>query len=127
MLGITLILMAVLGLGLAFFSIAQSTAPAVKRRGPWLLGAVACCVATIILETHDRGFGVLFRLRPDELKALLIGACVIAGLAIEAVLISRWVLTRLPGRASYLIVFSCVTLVAWFATGLALLDFIPGS
>jgi len=127
MLGIAFILLAVVSLGLAFFTVAQSTQPAVKRRGPWLIGVVAWCVSTIALETYDDGLGVLFRLRPHEVKELLIGACVVAGLAIEAVLISRLTLARFPSRIRYLVAFSCVTLFAWFATCIALLDVIPGS
>jgi hypothetical protein len=58
---------------------------------------------------------------------LLIGAVVLAGLAIEAFLIGRWAIGKQPNPIRYLLKFSCATLLAWLATFFALLDVLPSS
>jgi hypothetical protein len=116
-------------LGLAFLGVERSRRPHLQRRGPWLVGAAACVIATLVIATSDDGIGSLLQpVRKHQVRDTLITAAIMALLASEAVFINRWAIATLQGRAaSYLLVFTCTTVVAWLLTALAFWDFVPGS
>jgi hypothetical protein len=116
-------------LGLAFLGVERSRRPKLKGRGPWLVGAAACVVATLIIASSDDGIGSLFQpVRKHQVRDMFVTAAVMALLASEAVFINGWASASMKGRAiSYLLVFTCTTLVAWLVTALAFWDFVPGS
>jgi hypothetical protein len=118
-----------LGLGLAFLAVERSRRPNLRRRGPWLVGAAACIIATLIIAASDTGIGSLLQpVRKHQVRDTFITAAVMALLASEAVFINRWAIATLQGRPTpYLLVFTCTTVVAWFLTALAFWDFVPGS
>jgi hypothetical protein len=126
--GVAIILASILVLGFAFLSVANSGRPTLQRTGPWLVGAAAWVIGTLVLSTYDDGVAVLLPpFRQHQLRAIFLTSCVLALLASEAVFISRWAITRLSSRSGYLAFFACATLFAWFLTFLALWDVIPSS
>jgi hypothetical protein len=130
MFGILALVLIPAALGVCVLGAARSRRPLLQRHGPWLVGAVACLLATLLISASDDGFGSLFQpVRQHQTRDMFITAAVMAVLAVEAVLISRWVLSKVQGRsaASYLVMFTCTTVVAWFLTALAAWDFVPGS
>jgi hypothetical protein len=128
MLGIAIIVAVVLALGVAFFQAARSGPPSLKKRGPWVVAGGAWVLATVALSTYDVGITAIFHpVRQHQIRDMLVTACVVGALTVEAVLISRWTLGKVPARASFLIVFSCVTLFAWTITFFAMWDLIPSS
>lgn len=129
MLGIGIVFAVVLGLGSMFLGVDRFGSPGVRRRAPWLIGAAVCIIATVAIATHDDGLGSLLHpIRKAHFRDMLLGGCVVAGMVVESVFISRWALANSRGKAgSYLAVFICCTLVAWFITMLALWPLVPGS
>lgn len=130
MLGIVLILLIVALLGVAFLGIERSSRARLLRRGPWLVGAVACVVATLIIVTYDAELHSLLDLaQPKRLQDLMVTAAVMTLLAGEAVLVSRCAITtvRRPVGVSYLAVFTSTTLLAWLITALVAWAVVPGS
>ena len=116
-------------LGLAFLGVERSRRPKLQRRGPWLVGAAACIMATLIIASSDDGIGSLLQpVRKHQVRDMFVTAAVMALLASEAVFINRWASATAQGRATpYLLVFTCTTVVAWFLTALAFWEFVPGS
>jgi hypothetical protein len=128
MFGILIIVAIVMVLGLAFLGVEQSSRSSVRRRGPWIVAAVAWAIVLVAVSTYDDGLGSLLHpIRRDQLRDLLLAACVFGLMASEAVLVSRWLFKVIRGRAAYVLVFTCTTLFAWFSTCLAVWPFVPGS
>lgn len=126
MVGIAICLVAVLSMGSIFIGLEASQRPALQKWGPWLVGAVACIVATLVVSTYDRN---LFSppIRRAQLSELLQTTGLMAVLAGEAVVVSRWSMRTQARRPTYLLVFFCITVVAWFLTLLVLSSVVPGS
>jgi hypothetical protein len=128
MYGVGLIVLVVVGLGLAFLAVEASGKPQLRKHGPWLIAAVACIVATVVISTYDTSVARWLRpWRRGQLQELLATAGVLALLLIEAALISRWTRTKFARKPAYLGVFTCATLFAWLLTFLALWDVVPSS
>lgn len=67
-------------------------------------------------------------MRPDQLKAAAVEACIVAVLLAEAVLISKMVLARGAARLQpYLLTFGSATLLMWSITFCALCGILPSS
>jgi hypothetical protein len=128
MIGIVAVVGVVVLLGAGFMAIRASKRPTLQRRGPWLFGASACMIATVVVSTFDRDLTSL--LEPSsrqQINDILLTAVVMAILASEAVLISRWAMSTRGNKTTHLAIFSCTTLVAWFLTFLVLSSVVPGS
>lgn len=128
MIGIATGVMAVLLLGSTFIGLEASERPAFQKWGPWLVGAIACIASTIVVSTYDRDLSSLDHpvTRP-RLVELLLTTSVMAILASEAVVISRWSMKTQASKPAYLLVFVCTTVVVWFFTLLVLSFVVPGS
>lgn len=128
MFGILIIVAIVVGLGLAFLAVEQSARSSVRSRGPWTVAVIAWAIVLVTIWTSDEGLGTLLHpIRRDQLRDLLLSACVFGLMASEAVLVSRWLFRTMRGRAAYVLAFTCMTLFVWFATCLAVWPFVPGS
>jgi hypothetical protein len=130
MAGVVAIVLLVVLLGLVFLTIERSGRPWLQQRGPWLVGVFVCMAATLIISMYDAELSTPADLmRPRQLREMLITGLVMALLAAEAVLVSRWAVAtvRRPAALSYLATFAAGTLLAWLITALAAWAFVPGS
>lgn len=128
MIGLVCVVAVVVLLGTGFMGVRSFKRPGVQSRGPWLIGAVACLVATLVVSNLDTDLANLGQsASPQRIKDFVITLVVMAVLAGEAVLISFWTMKTRAGNATYLLVFSCTTLVAWFITFLVMSSVVPGS
>jgi hypothetical protein len=126
MCGVGLVVLIVVGLGLAFLAVEATARPRLRRLGPWLTAASACIIATAIISTYDTSVDRWLRpWRRGQLQELLATAGVLALLSIEATLISRWARMKLSSKPANLGVYTCATLFAWLLTFLALWDVVP--
>lgn len=128
MTGVLYPLAAVFLLAIAFMAARASARPRVQSRGPWLIGAAACLLATLITWLYETDFSNLSSsAAPHHINDIVLTALVMAVLALEAVLISLWAMKNHTSKARYLVVFSCTTVVAWFITFFVMSATIPGS
>jgi hypothetical protein len=121
--------LALLGLlGAGFMAVRSSRHPWVQMHGPWIIGAIVCLVATLLVSTIDSDLSQLVRSASrQQIKEVLLTTAVMAALAGEAVLISFWAMRTQVNKLNYLLVFSCTTFVVWFITFLVMSTTIPGS
>ena len=128
MVGIASVLIAVLLLGSAFIAVEGSKRAPVQKWGRWAVGATACIISTVIVATCDRNLLSLDQpFARHRLVELLQTTGLMAVLATEAVVLSHWSMRTQATKRAYLIVFGCLTIVAWFLTFLVTSSVIPGS
>jgi len=123
-----IIILGTVGLGAAFFAIDRSSILVVRRFGPWLFAIVVCLTLAIVFPAGRGAFTWANLQRPGFAKQTLEGLGFLLSFAVEAVLVSHWLLLRTPAKPYvYLPSFLGITLVCWFATLLVWWAAVPGS
>jgi hypothetical protein len=122
------ITLGIVALGAVFLAVERYAGPRLRKVGPWLVvaGAALCVGIGTALSRDELGtWQKYFQLR--ELASFATATGFLAVFAIEAVLMSRWVLRPAYNPWLSLATFTLGTFLAWLVTFLALLAIVPGS